>query len=70
MIRSFEVRVNNPHLLNDIGIDLDRKLCELQQAGWEILSVNSIPCKQYYYPIGDYDSVVYVIVASYESYEE
>lgn len=46
MVRSFEVRTHKQGLVCDLARDLDKKLVELQQNGWEIISVFNTPCKE------------------------
>lgn len=67
--RAFEVRAKKKALIYDLARDLDRKLCDLQKVGWNIISVNATSCQEYEYP-GYYDSTLYTIIASAEVEED
>lgn len=63
IVRAFEVRAHNKNLVCDLASDLDEELWNLQEDGWNIISVTATPVKEYYYP--DYfDSTLFTIVAA------
>lgn len=62
MVRSFTVRATREELVANLGSDLDRRLVELQNYGWKIIKVESIPVKEYDYP-KYFDSTAFVIIA-------
>lgn len=62
-IRSFGIRTNNPALVHNLAEDLDRKLIELQEDGWKILSVSNTPCKEWDSKQGYFDSILFTIIA-------
>lgn len=45
---------------------IDKKLIELQQDGWKIISVFNIPYKEYEPREGYFDSVQFAIIAEHE----
>lgn len=62
-IRSFGIRTNNPALVHNLAEDLDRKLAELQEDGWKILSVSNTPCKEWDSKKEYFDSILFTIIA-------
>lgn len=69
MIRAFEIKATSKALIKDIPQDLDKKLCELQVSGWNILSITPINTWEWDYP-KYFDSVRFVIIAEYSKVEE
>lgn len=68
IVRAFEVRAHNRYLVCDLANDLDRELLNLQEDGWNIISVTATPVKEYNYP--DYfDSTLFTIIASKNEYK-
>lgn len=63
MIRSFTVSTDKPGLVRDLGRDLNEKLIELQKCGWKIISVTPVPCKEWEFGKGYFDTTMFVIVA-------
>lgn len=66
MVRSFEVRANRKYQVSNLSRELDQNLLDLQNKGWEIMNVVSIPCQEYDYESGHFDSVLFTIIAKYE----
>ena len=66
MIRSFEVRADSPALAGNLARDLDKKLVELQQDGWKIISVVDIPCKEWEACKGYFYTVLFTIIAEHK----
>lgn len=66
MIRSFEVRTHNPRLVHNLARDLDEKLVELQQDGWEIISVTNTPCVEWDPDKGYFDSALFTVIAEHK----
>ena len=66
MIRSFEVRTYKQGLVCKLSRDLDAKLIELQQSGWNIISVVNTPCKEWETCKGYFDSVLFTIIAEHK----
>lgn len=62
MIRAFEIKATSKALITDIPYELDKKLCELQKSGWNILSITPINTWEWDYP-KHFDSVRFVIIA-------
>lgn len=65
MVRSFTVRATKEESVANLGNDLDRRLVELQNGGWKIIKVESMPVKEYDYP-KYFDSTAFVIIAERE----
>ena len=63
MVRSFEVRTYKQGLVCELARDLDKKLVELQQSGWKIISVVNTPCKEWEACKGYFDTVLFTIIA-------
>lgn len=63
IVRAFEVRAHNRYLVCDLASNLDKELRDLQEDGWNIISVTATPVKEYYYP-DHFDSTLFTIVAS------
>lgn len=63
IVRAFGVRAHNRNLACALANDLDRKLLELQEDGWDIISVTATPVKEYEYP-NRFDSTLFTIVAA------
>ncbi len=63
IVRAFGVRAHNKNLTCALANDLDRELLNLQEDGWNIISVTATPVKEYYYP-DHFDSTLFTIVAS------
>lgn len=67
MIRSFEVKALNSYLVCDLSRDLDRKLVDLQNDGWKIISVTPSQVKEYDSYRGKFfDSTLFTILAEKE----
>ena len=66
MVRSFEVRTHKQGLVCELASNLDRKLVELQQNGWEIISVVNTPCKEWEACKGYFDTVLFTIIAEHK----
>lgn len=62
--RSFSVRADCEELIGSLGNKLDEELIDLQNKGWKIISVESVPCKEYRYP-KYFDSTLFVIIAQH-----
>ena len=66
MIRSFEVRTYRQGLVCELARNLDKKLIELQQDGWKIISVVDTPCKEWEASKGYFDTVLFTIIAEHK----
>ena len=66
MVRSFEVRAYNQGLACNLASDLNKKLIELQQNGWKIISVVDTPCKEWEPCKGYFDSTLFTIIAEHK----
>lgn len=66
MVRSFEIRAHKPGLVHNLARDLDNKLVELQQDGWNIISVFNTPCREWEACKGYFDSVLFTIIAEHK----
>lgn len=62
MVRSFTVRESKKDLVANLGNKLDKTLLDLQNVGWEIKDVVSMPVKEWDYP-EYFDSTAFVIIA-------
>ena len=69
MVRSFEVRTNKQGLVCDLARNLNKKLVELQQDGWKIISVVDTPCREWEACNGYFDSVLFTIIAEHRQKE-
>lgn len=67
MIKSFTVRATKESLVASLVNDLDRKLAELQNNGWKIINVTSMPVKEWDYP-KYFDSTAFVIIAERDDF--
>lgn len=65
MIRSFEVRARSSVEVCYLAEKLDKKLIELQEDGWTIISIFNTPCEEFEYP-KNFDSILFTIVAQHE----
>ena len=61
MTRALTIKVDKQPLLDSLGWQLNQKLIELEEEGWEINSVTPINYKQWSYP-QYFDAVCYTIV--------
>lgn len=62
IVRSFEIRAAKETLVCDLAKKLDRKLCDLQSDGWNIISVTATPVIEYAYPTS-FESTLFTIIA-------
>ena len=65
VIRAFSVRADKKELVNSLSNKLDDKLIELQRDGWEIMQVESTPCREWDYP-KYFDSTLFTIIAKHD----
>lgn len=45
IVRAFEVRAHNRYLVCDLASNLDKELRNLQEDGWNIISVTATPVR-------------------------